>query len=50
MQEDGTGGDAIEISDEWWEKLTAMPFVSRKYHNLFTGPVMTHLLENNLSC
>ena len=28
VQEDNEA-DAIEISDEWWEKLTAMPFVSQ---------------------
>ena len=30
VQEDGDGADAIEISDEWWEKLTALPFISCK--------------------
>ena len=30
-QEAGDGADAIEISEEWWDKLTALPFVSRKY-------------------
>ncbi len=30
VQEAEDGGDAIEISEEWWNKLTAMPFVSRK--------------------
>ena len=30
-QEAGEGADAIEISEEWWDKLTALPFVSRKY-------------------
>ncbi len=29
VQEDGDGADAIEISEEWWEKLTALPFVSQ---------------------
>ena len=27
VQEDGA--DAIEISEEWWQKLTALPFVSQ---------------------
>ncbi len=46
VQEDGDGADAIVISDEWWEKLTALPFVSRKYHNLFTIPAMLYCAEN----
>ena len=46
VQEDGDGADAIVISDEWWEKLTALPFVSRKYHNLFTIPAMLRCAEN----
>ncbi len=29
VQEDGDGADAIEISEEWWAKLTALPFVSQ---------------------
>jgi len=29
LQEDADGGDAIEISDEWWRKLNALPFVSQ---------------------
>jgi hypothetical protein len=29
LQQDGDGGDAIEISDEWWRKLNALPFVSQ---------------------
>ena len=29
VQEDGEGADAIEISEEWWEKLNALPFVSQ---------------------
>ena len=29
VQEDAEGADAIEISEEWWTKLTAMPFVSQ---------------------
>ena len=29
LQEDEDGGDAIEISDEWWRKLNALPFVSQ---------------------
>ena len=28
LQEDGNGADAIEISEEWWNKLNALPFVS----------------------
>ena len=28
-QEAGDGADAIEISEEWWAKLTALPFVSQ---------------------
>ena len=28
-QEGGDGADAIEISEEWWDKLTALPFVSQ---------------------
>ena len=28
-QEDGDGANAIEISEEWWDKLTALPFVSQ---------------------
>ena len=28
-QEAGDGADAIEISEEWWDKLTALPFVSQ---------------------
>ena len=39
VQEDGDGGDAIEISDEWWDKLTAMPFISRKYNKCFNSAV-----------
>ncbi len=44
VQEDNEG-ETIEISDEWWEKLTAMPFVSRKlkkilYYRL-DNPVIT---------
>ncbi len=35
VQEDGDGADAIEISDEWWEKLTAMPFISCKWNECF---------------
>ncbi len=27
--EDGAGGEAIEITEEWWDKLTALPFVSQ---------------------
>ena len=34
LQED-RNGDAIEISDEWWEKLTAMPFISCKLIECF---------------
>ena len=30
-QEAGDGANTIEISEEWWDKLTALPFVSRKY-------------------
>ena len=30
-QEDGDGVDAIEITDEWWEKLQAKPFISCKF-------------------
>ena len=33
VQEDGEGADAIEISEEWWRKLNALPFISRKYDN-----------------
>ena len=29
VQEDIDGADAIEISEEWWEKLNALPFVSQ---------------------
>ena len=29
LQEDADGADAIEISDEWWRKLNALPFVSQ---------------------
>ena len=29
VQEDGNGADAIEISEEWWQKLNALPFVSQ---------------------
>ena len=29
VQQDGDGGDAIEISEEWWQKLNALPFVSQ---------------------
>ena len=29
VQQDGDGADAIEISEEWWNKLNAMPFVSQ---------------------
>ena len=29
VQEDGDGADAIEISEEWWQKLNALPFVSQ---------------------
>ena len=29
LQEDADGADAIEISDEWWKKLNALPFVSQ---------------------
>ena len=29
VQQDGDGADAIEISDEWWRKLNALPFVSQ---------------------
>ena len=32
VQEDGDGVDAIEITDEWWEKLQAKPFISCKFH------------------
>ena len=28
-QEEGAGADAIEISEEWWDKLNALPFVSQ---------------------
>ena len=28
-QEDGDGANTIEISEEWWDKLTALPFVSQ---------------------
>ena len=28
VQQDGNGADAIEISDDWWRKLNALPFVS----------------------
>ena len=28
-QEGGDGADAIEISEEWWNKLNALPFVSQ---------------------
>jgi len=45
VQEDGDGADAIEISDEWWEKLTAMPFISCKLSKCFiidmATPAMT---------
>ena len=30
LQEAEDGADAIEISEEWWNKLTALPFISRK--------------------
>ena len=30
-QQEGEGKDTIEISEEWWNKLNAMPFVSRKF-------------------
>ena len=30
LQEAEDGADAIEISEEWWNKLTSMPFISRK--------------------
>ena len=29
VQEDVDGADVIEISEEWWEKLNALPFVSQ---------------------
>ena len=29
LQEDADGADAIEISEEWWQKLNALPFVSQ---------------------
>ena len=29
LQEDADGADAIEISEEWWNKLNALPFVSQ---------------------
>ena len=29
LQEKADGADAIEISDEWWQKLNALPFVSQ---------------------
>jgi hypothetical protein len=29
VQQDGNGADAIEISEEWWRKLNALPFVSQ---------------------
>ena len=29
VQEDADGADAIEISEEWWRKLNALPFVSQ---------------------
>ena len=40
MQEDNEA-DAIEISDEWWEKLTAMPFVSCKLSKCFVIDLAT---------
>ncbi len=43
VQEDGDGADAIEISDEWWDKLTAMPFISRKYNKCFNSAVYYRL-------
>ena len=30
-QQDGEDKDTIEISEEWWNKLNALPFVSRKF-------------------
>ena len=34
-QEDGDGADAIENSEEWWNKLNALPLVSQtKGHTL----------------
>ena len=30
VQEAEDGGDAIEISQEWYNKLTTIPFISRK--------------------
>ena len=29
LQEDADGADAIEVSEEWWQKLNALPFVSQ---------------------
>jgi len=29
VQQDGDGANAIEISEEWWRKLNALPFVSQ---------------------
>ena len=29
VQEDADGADAIEVSEEWWRKLNALPFVSQ---------------------
>ena len=29
LQDNADGADAIEISDEWWRKLNALPFVSQ---------------------
>ena len=41
VQEDGDGGDAIEISDLWWEKLTALPFISCKWIECFIIDIAT---------
>ncbi|MEE3276648.1 MAG: hypothetical protein VX193_02320 [Candidatus Thermoplasmatota archaeon] len=39
VQEDGDGVDAIEITDEWWEKLQAKPFISCKFHATWSAPI-----------
>ena len=43
VQED-SDADAIEISDEWWEKLTAMPFVSCKLSKCFVIDLATRVM------
>ena len=44
VQEDTNGADAIEISEEWWSKLTAMPFISCKCNELFSVTMAIQLM------